>query len=137
MTMCAAACSTTGLSEVAMTPFVPHVSAFIGVCVYLGLYVEPQGFVLCFHFSFCFINASVLCLLHTSASVPHACTVSFIWVYSLCSPRSSPLVPNKALLFPPLPSLTLTSVPFLSVNSIPTDLQQAFPSHMLLGPLKI
>lgn len=48
MTMCAAACSTTGLSEVAMTPFVPHFSAFIGVCMYLGLYVEPQGFVFSF-----------------------------------------------------------------------------------------
>lgn len=60
MTMCATACSTTGLSGVAMTPFVPHSSAFIGVCMYLGLYVEPQGFVSCFHFSFCFINARVL-----------------------------------------------------------------------------
>lgn len=66
-----------------MTPFVPHFSAFIGVCMYLGLYVEPQGFVLCFHFSFCFINARVLCLLHISASIPRACTES---VHSVSPP---------------------------------------------------
>lgn len=60
MTVRAAARSTTELSGVAMTPFVPPFSAFIGVCMYLGLYVEPQGFVSCFHFLFCFINARVL-----------------------------------------------------------------------------
>lgn len=87
--MCAAACSTTGLSEVAMTPFVPHSSAFIGMCMYLGLCVEPQGFVLCFHFSFCFINAHVLCLLHISASIPRACTESVIYSpFHVCPPPS-------------------------------------------------
>lgn len=92
-----------------MTPFVPHSSAFIGMCMYLGLCVEPQGFVLCFHFSFCFINAHVLCLLHISASIPRACTESVIYSpFHVCPPpptvrASSPLVPNEALLLPPLP----------------------------------
>lgn len=58
--MRAAACSTTERSGVAMAPFVPPFSAFIGVCMYLGLYVEPRGFVSCFHFLFCFIKARVL-----------------------------------------------------------------------------
>lgn len=57
--MLAASCSITERCGVAMTPFVPF-SAFIGVCMYLGLYVEPRGFVSCFHFLFCFINARVL-----------------------------------------------------------------------------
>lgn len=63
--MCAAACSTTGLSEVAMTPFVPHFSAFIGACMYLGLYAEPRGFVLCFHFFL------LLCYCPCPLSPPH------------------------------------------------------------------
>lgn len=63
--------STTGLVEVAMTSFVPHLPAFIGVCMYLGLYVEPWGFVLLFLFpsvlwmpaSFCLLTCHrVFCL---------------------------------------------------------------------------
>lgn len=66
-TMCAAACSTTGLSEVAMTPFVPHFSAFIVVCMYLGLCVEPQGFVL---FSF-LPSALLMPVSFVSSTPPH------------------------------------------------------------------
>lgn len=50
MTGSTAVGSTPGLVEVAMTSFVPHLPAFIGVCMYLGLYVELRGFVLRFHF---------------------------------------------------------------------------------------
>lgn len=105
MTMRAAARSTTELSGVAMTPFVPPFFAFIGVCMYLGLYVEPQGFVSCFHFLFCFINARVL------LSPPHAraqaraqsraCVEPFIWILFFAFPS---LVPIKASLLPPGPT---------------------------------
>lgn len=59
MTGSTAVGSTGGLVEVAMTSFVPHFPAFIGVCMYLGLYVAPRGFVLHFHAP-CPVNARVL-----------------------------------------------------------------------------
>lgn len=99
--MRAAACSTTERSGVAMAPFVPPFSAFIGVCMYLGLYVEPRGFVSCFHFLFFFIKARVLLSPpHTHPPSPSACMEPFIWIlFFFALPL---LVPNEASLFPPI-----------------------------------
>lgn len=60
-----------------MTAFVPRFSAFTGVCMYLGLYVEPQGFVWCF--SFCFINTHVL----LSPPQPRVCSPRLLGVFHL------------------------------------------------------
>lgn len=59
------AVSTTRLLDVAMTSFVPRLPALSGVCMYLGLHVEAQSFVLRSH---CprFINAHVFLSLPTS-----------------------------------------------------------------------
>lgn len=125
--MCAAACSTTALSGVAMTPFVPPFSAFIGVCMYPGLYVEPRGFVSCFHFLFCFINACVLLSPPQPPRLVPALALSLsLGSYSLSSLHWFQMKPRCFLPSPPL-ALTSLSFPFSEFHSHRLTISVSFP----------
>lgn len=117
MTTSTAVGSMTGLAEVAMTSFVPHFPAFMGVCMYLGLYVELQGFVMRFHCPSVLLMPAFFCLLaQPPRPLPRFARNLSFGLHSLLSLRLSLLAPNEVLLLfltiPPFPALPLLFVSF-------------------------
>ena len=131
MTKSTAVGSTTGLVEVAMTSFVPHCPAFIGVCIYLGWYVEPQAFVLRFRFPSALLIPVSFCLLARHCIF----CLDFHGIFRL---GSILWFPSNYLCWLQIPLLLSTSLPhsgflffFLSTNANPTDSHRVF--HFLAG----